>query len=48
MPDIERIVVISTKYGDMKIKLYNGTPKHRDNFIKLAKEGYYDGTCFIA
>jgi len=39
-------VVISTSYGDMKIRLYNETPLHRDNFIKLVKEGYYDGTLF--
>ena len=42
----ERIVLISTDYGDMKVKLYNETPQHRDNFIKLAKEGFYDGTLF--
>jgi len=39
-------VLISTNMGDMKVKLYNHTPKHRDNFIKLAKDGYYDGTLF--
>ena len=39
-------VCISTSYGDIKIKLYNETPKHRDNFIKLAKEAYFDGTLF--
>lgn len=38
--------LISTEYGDMKVKLYNSTPQHRDNFIKLANEGYYDGTLF--
>ncbi len=37
---------IETEFGVMKIKLYNSTPKHRDNFIKLAKEGYYDGLLF--
>lgn len=42
----ERVVQITTDYGVMKIKLYNETPKHRDNFLKLAKEGYYDGTLF--
>ncbi len=42
----ERMVLISTDYGDMKVKLYNETPQHRDNFIKLAKEGFYDGTLF--
>ena len=42
----EQLVKISTDYGDMVIKLYNETPKHRDNFIKLAKEGFYNGTIF--
>ena len=39
-------VLISTKYGDMVVKLYDETPKHRDNFLKLVKEKYYDGTLF--
>jgi cyclophilin family peptidyl-prolyl cis-trans isomerase len=38
--------VIHTEYGDMKGILYNQTPKHRDNFVKLAKEGYFDGLLF--
>ncbi len=38
--------VIHTDYGDMKGVLYNETPKHRDNFVKLAKSGYYDGLLF--
>ena len=38
--------VIHTDYGDMKGILYNETPKHRDNFVKLVKSGYYDGTLF--
>jgi peptidylprolyl isomerase len=42
----EPVVLINTKYGDIKIKLYKETPKHRDNFIKLAKEGYFDGCLF--
>jgi len=42
----EQLVKISTEYGDMIIKLYNGTPLHRDNFIKLAKGHFYDGTLF--
>ena len=40
------MVLISTNYGDMKAVLYNETPLHRDNFIKLAKEGYFNGTLF--
>lgn len=39
-------VSISTSYGDMTLVLYNETPKHRDNFIKLVKDGFYDGTLF--
>jgi cyclophilin family peptidyl-prolyl cis-trans isomerase len=38
--------VIHTDYGDMKGFLYNETPKHRDNFVKLVKEGFYNGTLF--
>ena len=42
----ETLVVIHTDYGDMTFKLYNDTPKHRDNFIKLVKEGWYNGSPF--
>ncbi len=38
--------VIHTDYGDMKGFLYNETPQHRDNFVKLAKQGFYNGTLF--
>jgi cyclophilin family peptidyl-prolyl cis-trans isomerase len=38
--------VIHTDFGDMKGVLYNDTPKHRDNFVKLAKQGYFDGLLF--
>ena len=41
-----RVVEIETEFGIIKAELYNFTPKHRDNFIKLAEEGYYDGTLF--
>ena len=37
---------IDTDFGKMKVKLYNSTPQHRDNFIKLAKAGFYDGLLF--
>lgn len=40
------LVLISTTLGDIKISLYNETPKHRDNFMKLAKDGALDGTLF--
>lgn len=44
----EKVVkfVIHTDYGDMKGFLYNDTPQHRDNFVKLVKSGFYDGTLF--
>ncbi len=39
-------IKINTTEGEIIVRLYDETPKHRDNFIKLAKEGYYDGTLF--
>ena len=39
-------VLIHTEYGDMKAVLYNETPKHRDNFVKLIKEDWYKGSPF--
>jgi cyclophilin family peptidyl-prolyl cis-trans isomerase len=39
-------VRIKTSYGECIIRLYNETPKHRDNFIKLTKSGFYNGTLF--
>ena len=39
----ETVLKIETSMGDIKVKLYNETPKHRDNFIKLAKDGTYRG-----
>ena len=42
----ETSVVMDTTLGKIKIKLYNDTPQHRDNFIKLAKAGQYDGLLF--
>ena len=41
-----RIVEISTNMGNMKFRLYDDTPKHRDAFIQLTNEGYYNGTLF--
>ncbi|MEM9885702.1 MAG: peptidylprolyl isomerase [Bacteroidota bacterium] len=38
--------VIATDYGNMRVKLYNSTPQHRDNFVKLVKESYYDSLLF--
>jgi len=42
----ETLVQISTNYGIIKVKLYNETPLHRDNFLKLVKEGKYEETDF--
>lgn len=42
----EPIVLISTSYGDIKVKLYNETPLHRDNFLELVRSGKYDGSIF--
>lgn len=39
-------VKIETSMGDMVVKLYDETPQHRDNFIKLVKNGTYDGLLF--
>lgn len=41
-----RIVQITTNLGTMKFRLYDETPKHRDAFLQLAKEGYYNQTLF--
>lgn len=38
--------VIHTDYGDIHGVLYNDTPQHRDNFIKLVNEGWYNGSIF--
>ena len=42
----ENIYIISTKYGDMTIKLFDETPLHRDNFKKLVADSFYNGTLF--
>lgn len=38
--------VITTSYGNIELFLYDNTPRHRDNFVKLAKAHFYDGTLF--
>ena len=38
--------VIKTTHGTMKLRLYSQTPKHRENFVKLVAEKYYDGLRF--
>lgn len=42
----ETLVKIETTLGDIEVKLYSETPKHRENFIKLVKNGTYNGTLF--
>ena len=42
----ETRVLMHTNKGDIKLKLYNDTPLHRDNFIKLVQEGQYNGLLF--
>ncbi len=44
--DTNTYVLITTEYGDIKIRLYNETPLHKANFIKLANDGTYNGTLF--
>ena len=40
-------VLIETELGDIKVKLYNETPLHRDNFVKLVKKAIMTAFCFI-
>ena len=40
------VVDIRTSLGDIRVRLYDDTPKHRDNFLKLVREGFYDGVLF--
>ena len=42
----DALVDIKTTAGDIKVRLFGDTPKHRDNFLKLVKEGFYDGVLF--
>ena len=42
----DHVVTIKTRYGDMVAILYDETPKHKENFIKLARENYYDSLIF--
>ena len=44
--DSDYVVTIKTKHGDMVAILYDETPKHKENFIKLAKEHFFDSTLF--
>lgn len=42
----EPVFDIETNLGTITVKLYSDTPKHRDNFAKLASEGFYNGILF--
>lgn len=39
-------ITLKTTEGDIRVRLYGETPIHRDNFVKLCREGYYDQTLF--
>lgn len=39
-------VLLQTNLGDITLRLYDETPQHRDNFLRLVREGYYNGTLF--
>ena len=42
----ETIVSIKTDFGEIKVKLYDDTPQHKANFIKLVNEGFYNDLLF--
>lgn len=44
--NIEHEVLLETSKGNIRVKLYNDTPIHRDNFLKLVRQGFYDGLLF--
>src|SRR5881392_4321924 len=44
--DRKRDVLLETNFGDITVRLSDSTPLHRDNFLKLVKEGFYDGILF--
>jgi cyclophilin family peptidyl-prolyl cis-trans isomerase len=46
LPKWDTLIVIETPKGVMRLQLYRQTPIHRANFIKLAKEGFFNGTTF--
>lgn len=41
-----KTALIETEFGDMKVELYDSTPQHRDNFVKLVNAGYYNDLLF--
>lgn len=44
--NMDYLVTISTEFGNIDLILYDETPKHKENFLKLANEKFYDGTAF--
>ena len=44
--ELESKIHLETSYGDIVLKLYDETPLHRDNFMKLVDDGFYDGVLF--
>ena len=42
----ENVFTVETSAGNIRIRLYNDTPLHRDNFVKLVQDGYYEGMLF--
>jgi peptidylprolyl isomerase len=44
--DENTVVLMKTTLGDIKLRLYNQTPIHRDNFVRLVNSGFYDGISF--
>ena len=40
------VIIIETNYGTMKAVLYDDTPNHSNHFLKLVKQGYFNGTLF--
>ena len=45
-PEESSYVLIETDFGNITVRLYNETPRHRDNFLKLVNDGFYDGLLF--
>ena len=44
--DKSKYVQIETEFGNIKVMLYDDTPEHRDNFVKLAEDGFFDDLLF--
>ncbi|MCG8373495.1 MAG: peptidylprolyl isomerase [Balneolales bacterium] len=42
----DEVAIITTNYGEIHLILYDETPQHKENFLKLASEGFYDSTAF--